>query len=281
MRLSPRAPVAAPRTANGFAALGVLAVLIVCLSAALAQTLTFPALAGRVVDDAAVLDSATRASLTEKLAALETKSTDQLVVATVRSLQGTSVEDYANRLFREWRLGQQGKNNGVLMLVAPNDRKVRIEVGYGLEGTLPDAVSKLIIENAILPRFRANDFAGGISRGVDDVIQVLTDNSEEWKQRAAGQRPKSQLTEVQATVIFFLVAALGTIFAFIYNYHTGRLAPQLARRRDRRGTRDSWWDSSSSGSSWSSGGGSWDSGSSGGFSGGGGDSGGGGASGSW
>jgi uncharacterized protein len=281
MHLSPRAPVAAPRAANGFAALGVLAVLIVCLSAALAQTLTFPALAGRVVDDAAVLDAATRASLTEKLAALETKSTDQLVVATVRSLQGTSVEDYANRLFREWRLGQQGKNNGVLMLVAPNDRKVRIEVGYGLEGTLPDAVSKLIIENAILPRFRANDFAGGISRGVDDVIQVLTDNSEEWKQRAAGQRPKSQLTEVQATVIFFLVAALGTIFAFIYNYHTGRLAPQLARRRDRRGTRDSWWDSSSSGSSWSSGGGSWDSGSSGGFSGGGGDSGGGGASGSW
>ena len=97
---------------------GVIAVLLVCISAALAQTLTFPALTGRVVDDAAVFDAATRASLTEKLAALETKSTDQLVVATVRSLQGTSVEDYANRLFRDWRLGQQGKNNGVLMLVA-------------------------------------------------------------------------------------------------------------------------------------------------------------------
>jgi uncharacterized protein len=203
------------------------------------------------------------------------------VVATVKSLQGTSVEDYANRLFRHWQLGQQGKNNGVLMLVAPTERKVRVEVGYGLEGNLPDAVTKLIIENAVLPRFRANDFAGGITRGVDDLIQVLTGDAAEWKQRAA-QRPKSQLTEVQATVIFFLVAALGTIFAFIYNYYTGRLAPPLARRDRRRGWGDSGWYSSVSGSSWSSGG-SWSSGSSdsGGFSGGGGDSGGGGASGSW
>jgi uncharacterized protein len=275
MRLSPRAPVAAPRAVNGFVALGVLAVLIVCLSAALAQTLTFPALTGRVVDDAAVLDSATRASLTEKLAALETKSTDQLVVATVRSLQGTSVEDYAHRLFRDWRLGQQGKNNGVLMLVAPNERKVRIEVGYGLEGTLPDAVSKLIIENAILPRFRANDFAGGISRGVDDVIQVLTDNSEEWKQRAA-KRPESVSAPLHGMVGFFAIVVMVMIIVAIFSYHSDR----SARRRVRRGaTASPWLFPTGAGPSW--GGGSWDSGSGGGFSGGGGDSGGGGASGSW
>src|SRR5262249_48798656 len=157
-------------------------------SAALAQTFAFPALTGRVVDEAGIVDAGTRAALTEKLAALEAKTTDQLVVATVRSLQGTSVEDYANRLFRHWQLGQGAKNNGVLLLVAPNERRVRIEVGYGLEGTLPDAVGKLIAENAILPRFRANDFAGGITRGVDDVIQVLTGDAEEWKRRAA-QRP--------------------------------------------------------------------------------------------
>jgi uncharacterized protein len=155
--------------------------LVVAASAAGAQTLTFPALTGRVVDDAGILDAGARAALTQKLAALEAKTTDQLVVATVKSLQGTSVEDYGNRLFRNWKLGQTAKNNGVLMLVAPNERKVRIEVGYGLEGTLPDAVTKLIIENGILPRFRANDFAGGIARGVDDVIQVLTGDAEEWE----------------------------------------------------------------------------------------------------
>src|SRR5262249_27211905 len=112
-----------------------LPLLLVAVSAsvALAQPLTFPTPTGRVVDDAGILDAATRAALTEKLAALEAKTTDQLVVATVKSLQGTSVEDYANRLFRQWKLGQAGKNNGVLLLVAPTERKVRIEVGYGLE----------------------------------------------------------------------------------------------------------------------------------------------------
>src|SRR5262245_4412228 len=171
---------------NDFLRSGIAALLATLLLAtlALAQTLTFPALTGRVVDDAGVLDAPTRAALTEKLAALEAKTTDQLVVATVRSLQGTSIEDYGNRLFRNWRLGQQGKNNGVLLVVAPNERKVRIEVGYGLEGTLTDAVTRLIIENGIIPRFRANDFSGGISRGIDDVIQVLTGDAEEWKRRA-------------------------------------------------------------------------------------------------
>src|SRR5215813_6277390 len=119
-----------------------LLIILFLASAAVAQTLTFPTPTGRVVDDAGILDAATRTALTEKLSALEAKTTDQLVVATVKSLQGTSVEDYGNRLFRNWRLGQAGKNNGVLLMVAPNERKVRIEVGYGLEGTLPDAVSK-------------------------------------------------------------------------------------------------------------------------------------------
>src|SRR5215475_11864572 len=176
-------------------------------SAALAQALTFPALTGRVVDDAGIVDAGTRAALTEKLSALEAKTTDQLVVATVKSLQGTSVEDYGNRLFRNWRLGQAGKNNGVLLMVAPNERKVRIEVGYGLEGTLPDAVGKLIIENGIIPRFRANDFAGGIARGVDDVIQVLTGDAEEWKRRAA-QRVENTSPAIDGLVVFLVAAAI-------------------------------------------------------------------------
>ena len=143
---------------------------------------------GRVVDDAGVLDAATRESLRAKLAALEAKTTDQLVVATVKSLNGNSVEDYANRLFRRWQLGQRGKNNGVLLLHAPTERKIRIEVGYGLEGTLTDAITKYIIQNAITPRFKANDFAGGMTRGVDDIIKVLDGGAEEFKQRAAPRR---------------------------------------------------------------------------------------------
>ena len=104
----------------------------------------------------------------------EAKTSNQIVVATVKSLNGNSVEDYANRLFRRWQLGQRGKNNGVLLLHAPTERKIRIEVGYGLEGTLTDAIAKYIIQNAITPRFKANDFAGGMTRGVDDIIKVLS-----------------------------------------------------------------------------------------------------------
>src|SRR3984957_9042088 len=120
---------------------------LICACAA--QTLTFPALSGRVVDEAGILDAAARAALTQSLADLEQKTTDQLVVVTLKSLQGTSIEDYGYQLGRRWQIGQKEKNNGVLLIVAPSERKVRIEVGYGLEGTLTDAISKLIIEDSI------------------------------------------------------------------------------------------------------------------------------------
>src|SRR5215211_4820143 len=143
-----------------------------------AVALDFPALTGRVVDEAKILDAATRSALTQKLAELEEKTTDQLVVVTLRSLQGASIEEYGVALGRRWQIGQKEKNNGVLLIVAPQARKVRIAVGYGLERSLTDAVTRLIIENAVVPRFRANDFAGGISRAVDDIISVLTGDAE-------------------------------------------------------------------------------------------------------
>jgi uncharacterized protein len=150
-----------------------------------AQTLTFPALTGRVVDEASILNETARAALTEELAALEQKTTDQLVVVTLKSLQGTSIDDYGYQLGRRWQIGEKDKNNGALLIVAPNERKVRIEIGYGLEGTLTDAISRFIIENSILPRFRADDVPGGIKRGTEDLIQVLSGNAEEWKRRAS------------------------------------------------------------------------------------------------
>ena len=171
----------------------VLAVLpALCLAAALlaafafvnlALAFSFPPLTGRVVDSANIIPPAVSDRISPKLASLEAKSGIQLVVATVKSLEGDDIEPYANALFRAWKLGEKQKNNGVLLLVAPNERKARIEVGYGLEGTLTDALSKIIITNAMAPRFKAGDFGGGIERGVDDIITVLTTDSSEWEKR--------------------------------------------------------------------------------------------------
>src|SRR5581483_189452 len=127
---------------------------------------------------------ASRADVEAKLKDLEDKSGIQLVVATVKSLQGSDIETYANQLFRTWKLGEAHKNNGVLLLVAPTEHKVRIEVGYGLEGTLTDALSSVIIAGAIIPRFKTGDFSGGIERGVDGVISVLSGDKSEWQQKA-------------------------------------------------------------------------------------------------
>ena len=122
-----------------------------------------------------------RSDIESKLKDLEDKSGIQLVVATVKSLQGSDIESYANELFRFWKIGQAQKNNGVLLLVAPAEHKVRIEVGYGLEGTLTDALSSVIISSAIIPRFKAGDFSGGIGRGVDGVISVLSGDTTDWQ----------------------------------------------------------------------------------------------------
>ena len=150
--------------------IALLALAAIGAAAAPATAQTFPALTGRVVDAAGILDQSTRSALVGRLAALEAQNTDQVVVATVASLEGYAVEDYANRLFRQWGLGQKDKNNGVLLLVAPSERKVRIEVGYGLEGTLTDAVASLIISQSIVPHFRSNDMRGGVVQGVDDIV---------------------------------------------------------------------------------------------------------------
>ena len=267
------APPVSPRRGR----LGLCAALL-CLAAGLAFAFDFPALTGRVVDDAGVIPAATRQNLDAKLKELEDKSGIQLVVATVKSLQGSDIETFANQLFRAWKLGEAKKNNGVLLLVAPTEHKVRIEVGYGLEGTLTDALASVIIASAIVPRFKTGDYAGGIERGVDGIISVLTTDAEEWhaKTRVRGEDQQS-LFDVLFPILLFLVVVF--IFQYMMRNAGGR-SGTLARGRG--GTvfipygGPSWgpsgWDS---GSSWGGGSGG------GGFSGGGGSSGGGGASGSW
>src|SRR6516164_8516672 len=249
--------------ALGFFMLGVLA--LACAGAVLAAN--FPALTGRIVDQANVIPAATRDAIEPKLADLEAKSGIQLVVATVASLDGEEIEPYANELFRAWKLGEKTKNNGVLLLVAPKERKVRIEVGYGLEGTLTDALSKVIIVNAIAPRFKAGDFGDGVSRGVDDIITVLTTDASEWQQRPSlrlDNQPSTDFADwVLIALLIGLLAALAVSPRLRWLFLNVALNILVSSGR-------------SSGSGFSRG-----VPSGGGFSGGGGSSGGGGASGSW
>ena len=254
-------------------AAGVLALLLLLFwFAGVAVAAGYPPLTGRVNDGAGLLDTATRAQLDGKLAALEDKSGIQLVVATVKSLDGQAVEPYANELFRAWKLGQKGKDNGALLLVAPNERKVRIEVGYGLEGTLTDAIGKIIIANAIVPRFKANDYSGGIVRGVDDIITTLTTDSADW-QKLPRFRAEAQpsLFDTLLPLLVFGIFAL-VIVAMMRNAANG------GNGFMRRGG-NVIFVPGGFGGGFGSGGGF--GGGGGGFSGGGGSSGGGGATGGW
>ena len=142
--------------------------------AAIAAELTFLSLSGRTVDEADLLSPEQETELSQMLELHEQATTNQVVVVTLPSLQGVTIEDYGYQLGRHWGIGREGKDNGVLLIVAPKQRKVRIEVGYGLEGQLTDALAKTIIEAAVLPLFRRDDYAGGIEAGVEGIIDVLT-----------------------------------------------------------------------------------------------------------
>jgi len=240
-------------------------VALVIALASLAVALDFPPLSGRVVDQAGVMTAQSRSDVEAKSKDLEDKSGIQLVVATVKSLQGSDIETYANQLFRFWKLGEAKKNNGVLLLVAPNEHKVRIEVGYGLEGTLTDALSSVIITSAVLPRFRAGDFSGGIERGVDGIISVLTTDAAEWH-RKVNVRQDDQSTAFNDALPLLIFVFIFFIVFLLVLYRGGGSG---------RGGGPIFIPSGG----W--GGGSNSGGFGGGFSGGGGSSGGGGASGSW
>jgi uncharacterized protein len=153
------------------------AVLFFCLLAvstlAWAAQPQFPPLTGRVVDRADLLSPAVEQQLSEKLAAHERATGEQVVVATINNLGGLSIDQYGYRLGRHWGIGQKGKDNGVLLIVAPKVRKVRIEVGYGLEGQLTDALTFNITDQIILPQFKQGHYAKGIVAGTNAIVQAL------------------------------------------------------------------------------------------------------------
>jgi uncharacterized protein len=183
-----------------------------------AQTrVQFPKPTGYVNDFANLLDDATRAELAARLREVEQRTTAEIALATVPSLQGMSVEEYANRLFAAWGVGQKAADNGVLVVVAPNDRSMRIEVGYGLEPVLPDGLAGEIVRTEFLPRFRENDYVGGIRRGmrrVADVVETRHVLTAEERQRLAGSSEESSDDPPLWILLPFLGAfiAIGSTF---------------------------------------------------------------------
>ena len=235
---------------------------------ALAAGPTFPPLTGRVMDNANVIDDATEFDLNNKLAALERKTSRQLVVVTLPSLQGYEISDYGYQLGRAWGIGQAKLNNGVLFIIAPNEHKARIEVGYGLEPILTDALSEVILQTAVLPKFRAGDYNGGVEAGVDALIQQLSLNTSEAEAKAAAAEQQAQQSGSQGGGFPGILIFLFIAFAIFRVFGGWGFLPFLFMGGGRG-------YGGYGGGGWSGGGGG------GGFSGGGGSFGGGGASGSW
>ena len=269
----------------------------------------FPALTGRVVDQAGILSPAVKAELETALAAHENNTTNQVVVVTLESLNGANIEEYSLELGRRWGIGQKGKDNGVLLVVAPNDKQIRIEVGYGLEGILTDALSSNIINYYIIPEFKKGDIQNGIKIGTQKIIALL-EGDESAKKEIEAQADYEPLEAaalmtgiitlitsgffgILATRIGLSLLLSGIISLFVNSGFeisdlAGRFAVVLGlfalffyltrnMKAGGKGSRGSDYSGSSSSSSSSGGGRS----SGGGFSGGGGSFGGGGASGRW
>ena len=259
--------------------------LLLLLLASPAAAQEFPKLTGRVVDAANIIPPADEAALVQKLEAVQQASSRQLVVATLPSLGGYEIRDYGYQLGRHWGIGQKGANNGMILLVAPNERKVAIEVGYGLEPIMTDALAHQIVQNQVLPAFKAGNYPGGINAGADAIIAQLQAPPEQAEQKAlaaqqAGQARRGSGARSGGSI--FPLIFWGVVIVFF-------VLPRLGgRRRGRRYRRRGglpvilWGPGFGGGGGVGFGGfGGGGGGGFGGFSGGGGSFGGGGASGSW
>jgi uncharacterized protein len=184
---------------------------------------TFPALTGRVVDDAHVLSPQVQAQLTQKLQDLEDRTSRQLVVVTLPSLQGYEIEDYGYQLGRAWGIGQKKLDNGVLLIVAPKEHRVRIEVGYGLEPILTDALSSVILQTQVLPKFRAGDMQGGIVAGADAIVAQLLLDAPAAKARVAAAEKQVSQSHFNPVILIFIAFIIFSIFGRVFGRRGGGL----------------------------------------------------------
>ena len=247
------------------------AVLLLALAAAAAALKVPPPPDRRVNDYAGALAPAERERLEQKLIQRERGASNQVVVAVFRSLEGESLEDFSIRLAQAWRIGRKGLDNGIILLVFIDDRKMRIEVGYGLEGNLTDAVSSSILRDVVAPRFRDKRIADGISAGLDAIDQAIAGTY----QRPAPRPARRSVLDTYWTLFLFLFLVGALLWVII----PALFMASASRRRGWTGGSSGWGGPFIGGGGWSGGGGG--SGGDGGFSGGGGSFGGGGASGSW
>ncbi len=286
--------------------------LLLCWASAALALIAVPPLSGRIVDQTGTLAASDVASLTQTLRDLETKKGSQIAVLIVPTTDGEAIEQYALRVAEAWKIGRKKIDDGALLVIAKNDRRLRIEVGYGLEGALTDATTKRIIDEDITPKFKAGDFGGGVVAGVDKMVRIV--NGEKLPEPEPPHWQDSQSFDPSDLFNPFLIipaiffggllrslmgrllgsATAGALTALLAWFLVGSLFAAVivgvvaslfvlisdgftsAGPPGRRGSAGGW--SGGSGGSWSSGG---SSSSSGGFSGGGGSFGGGGASGSW
>jgi len=286
--------------------------LLLCWASAALALVAVPPLSDRVVDQTGTLTAGDIASLTQALKDLETRKGSQIAVLIVPTTDGEAVEQYALRVAEAWKIGRKKIDDGALLVIAKNDRRLRIEVGYGLEGALTDATTKRIIDEDITPKFKAGDFGGGVAAGIDKMVRIV--NGEKLPEPEPPHWQDSQSFNPEDLFNPFLIipaiffggllrsllgrllgsAAAGALTALIAWFMVGSVMAAViaggiaslfvlisdsftsAGPPGRRGSAGGW--SGGSGGSWSSGSGS---SSSGGFSGGGGSFGGGGSSGSW
>ncbi len=245
-----------------------LAVLPVLFNSAIISTalaLEVPPLKGRVNDHARLVPAESARKLETRLAVFDQETGHQVALLTIPSLEGDALESFSIRVAETWKIGRKGFDNGVILLVVVKDRKLRLEVGYGLEGVLPDAIASRIIREIIVPRFRANDYAGGILAGIDAVLKTI--RGEPLAKSAPRPRPVESwgLNIFLLLMLFFIPAFFG---AYEFYPRRRRSAPWRIHGRGQHPFR---WGGISGGGSFGGGG----------FSGGGGGFGGGGASGSW
>lgn len=250
------------------------------LISAAAFSLNVPALTGRIVDNANIISRKDEAEINEYLENLENSTGAQVAVLTVKSLEGESLELFSMKVAEAWKLGQKDKDNGVLLLVALNERKVRIETGYGLEGTLTDTKCGLIIRNVMIPEFRNGDYSEGILKGVKNISGLISSN-EELVSKKVLKESESDSSYMGILYGFLWVFGWFILFSCIASGRSNHFLPWIiftsAYRNSHRGT--SGRHNSSGDFFGGSGRGSFGGG--GGFSGGGGHFGGGGASGGW
>ena len=233
--------------------------------AAPAFALDVPPLKARVNDYAGLLPRERAAALEQKLAQFENSTGHQIAVLTIPSLEGEDIASFGIKVAEKWKIGQKGFDNGAILIIAPKDKRLRIEVGYGLEGVLPDAIANRIIQEVIVPHFRNNDFPGGVEAGVDAILKVTSGEPIPQAQR---RKPSSGGSGIPVSLIVLLFLFVPFLISSLFS--------GLGR-----GGRGSRYYGPGGYYGGGFGGGGWSGGSGGGFSGGGGGFGGGGASGSW